>query len=60
MTAAGRFVSKWAAHPLLDRDGVWWAIYPFDWCPACGRETPHAGPYCQVNNCGVPNDGNPA
>jgi hypothetical protein len=45
---------------LNDRDGVDWAIYPYAHCPRCGRETPHAGPYCQVNNCGVPNDGNPA
>jgi hypothetical protein len=41
---------------LNDRDGVDWAIYPYAPCPACGRETPHAGPYCQVNNCGAPND----
>jgi hypothetical protein len=36
------------------------AIYPYAWCPKCGRDTPHAGPYCQVSTCGAPSDGNPA
>jgi hypothetical protein len=47
---ARRFVSKQAAHPLIDRNGIWWAIFPFAWCPRCGAERPCAGPYCQ--SCG--------
>jgi hypothetical protein len=43
---------------LTDQDGAHWAVYPLAWCPRCGRETPHAGPYCQV--CSAPVDGNPA
>jgi hypothetical protein len=44
---------------LTGRDGERWAVYPLAWCPRCRRETPHAGPCCQVNDCGVPNDGEP-
>jgi len=47
---ARRFVDKVAAHPLVDRNGVRWAIYPLAWCPVCGAERPCAGSYCQV--CG--------
>jgi hypothetical protein len=53
-------VTTAGAHTLTDRNRVHWAIYPLAWCPKCGRDTPHAGPYCQVSTCGAPSDGNPA
>jgi hypothetical protein len=39
---------------LIDRNGVAWAAYPVTYCPHCDRDTPHAGPFCQV--CGHDSD----